>query len=403
MAPSIQDDANETQIPTPISTTKFIQRLLETKFGTQLMLLPDLSTFTQSTTSQPASANVSDEHTLQLAQIHLHIYKIDGIRSVSKKDTWNLSAALKEIRVIQGAFPAVAHDDTALLSMAATFHIVCSVDDEMENLDPPIARKAIRDAFQILDDRNSAALASQSLATEKSRNLIKLSNDRWSDRRPLKSLHQRLGSSAFETAAQVGEMVPALLGTYLIHLAHLLPASTYNAIRNGTHSFCTGLRDELEYRDPSMIDLVTVEAYSHIRTRTIGLSAFFNILGGSLCPDSPTADGRSIQELKRLVSQVAELQNNILGLRKDLLEKERFNIIIVRSHVMRTGSWDERMGESLRHFVRMHNEKVKDAVECWENIVKGEVDNGTRRFVDAVLGFVVRHFLWAEKSKRYQS
>jgi hypothetical protein len=385
------------------------ERTLDTMFGKQVVLLPDLTSIIEPDDHQLANATLSDERAQRLAQIHYDTYNIDSIPAATRAVQWNIHSALKEVFIVCRAFPAISDDDTAVLAMAATFHIICCIDDRIEHLPHPTARKAIDDGLQMLHDMSFASSSHHNTNDEPVVSLSSPSREPWSQRRRLHPLRQRLGIPSNHSASQEGSLAPALLGTFLISISRLLPSYTYNSIRHSIDSFWTGLQDENKYRHASRIDSLTVEAYSAIRSRTIGLASFFDVLADKLCPGSTDLSSAPVQELTRLVSKVAELQNNILGLRKDLEEDERFNIIIVRAHAMMKDDghfgtdWDTVVGECLSHFVRMHNEKVKETVRCWEEIVNRQLGDGVRRFVDAVLGFVVRHYQWAEKSKRYQA
>jgi hypothetical protein len=99
------------------------------------------------------------------------------------------------------------------------------------------------------------------------------------------------------------------------------------------------------------------------------------------------------------VATIVGLQNDLVGLRKDVEEGEKMNHAILLT---------ERKGLGLRQAVEVavekHNQCVRDMLEEVERLERRiDAKGGWRELRECMVGFVGTHFEWATAAKRYKT
>lgn len=169
---------------------------------------------------------------------------------------------------------------------------------------------------------------------------------------------------------------------------------------NDICGFCEGQRQEFLFRQGKIG--TNLETYLRIRPQTMVVMPFFTMIG-SLRFSEREWYFEEIKELERRVCQVVGLQNDLLGLEKDLENGEVMNAVIISARNKAVGQKTDISHEHIEQICDLHNAWTSSTVEAWEVIqrsTKSELEEtilGT-----GVLAFADTHLKWCVSSKRYQ-
>ncbi|TKA79830.1 hypothetical protein B0A55_02786 [Friedmanniomyces simplex] len=297
-----------------------------------------------------------------MAEFHAAMY----INNSNDSRAPALKNAQRDIAAIELAFPAV-QDESILLAMAAWLSFLCSVDDEVERLDVDTAELALSD---------SATILTSSLR----------SNERSS---------QRYGGACLDPAC---DAIRAWTKNFIRQLRGLVPLAVYNRLIDSVLDVLEAMLAEVLLRQTSAVD---IETYLLVRTRTVGLRPFFVLLQADLQLDvgGPSSDS-ALHALEANVTLAVALQNDIVGLWRDLAEGESFNIITLAAGL---SGYD--LQTAIRSAVDMHNHAASTAcflmVSMSDHSNSGALDVACRRYAASVCALVATHFAWASSAKRY--
>lgn len=183
----------------------------------------------------------------------------------------------------------------------------------------------------------------------------------------------------------------------------LLPTTTYTPFVGDVNEIFDAMLVEMDFRESSP---TTVESYMKIRKVTIAISPFFTLLEGSVDLDFKSD---ALAELKELLKEACGLQNDLIGLDKDIQTGWPMNVIMVlreldMKQLLVRGLEEEEaqiMRQSVKEACDMHNEAVGKAVERWEAIRASNMKS-EKQLSDLMMVFMNRHFQWAIVSKRYK-
>ncbi|KAK4550837.1 hypothetical protein LTR36_000417 [Oleoguttula mirabilis] len=301
-------------------------------------------------------------------QLHLHrltdTHHVFYLADAAITTSLARKKAAKDIAAIRLAFPRV-YDDKIVLAMATWFALLCTVDDAVEKLAVSAAELAI----------------AQSIATlEKSMRPGKPRKPSFYD------------PSCFADDIQ---RVSAVIKAFVSQMRGLLPERAYIAFIAAIINVLQGISAERVYRELGDIDEQT---YINIRLRTVGLQPFFVLLSHTFRVASCEASaGSLLMVLESSLALAVGLQNDILGLSKDLQLGEICNFVILDSQ--RSGhGFDSSLGKA----VRMHNAAVEEAVDSWAKLTEHCGSScGLSSYADSILGFAATHFVWASSAERY--
>lgn len=135
----------------------------------------------------------------------------------------------------------------------------------------------------------------------------------------------------------------------------------------------------------------------------MGVMPFFTMIG-SLRVSERERHFEEIKELERRVCQVVGLQNDLVGLEKDLKNGEIMNAVIITARDKAVGQETDISHQHIEEICDLHNDWMLSTVEAWEVIqrsTKSELEEmilGTE-----VLAFADTHLKWCVSSKRYQA
>ncbi|GKZ27845.1 hypothetical protein AbraIFM66951_006749 [Aspergillus brasiliensis] len=113
----------------------------------------------------------------------------------------------------------------------------------------------------------------------------------------------------------------------------------------------------------------------------------------------------AIFDLQRAVSLAAGLQNDLIGLEKDLHDNESMNAVVVALREMDKDASDQSsLREATCRVLRMHNncvEAIFRILEIWNKLEAIEISD--EEFCGHVIaGFAGSHMMWCTSTKRYR-
>jgi hypothetical protein len=165
---------------------------------------------------------------------------------------------------------------------------------------------------------------------------------------------------------------------------------------------CKGLIWELDYREGNVIEK-DLRTYLQIRSRTIGITPSFVLVYHLHCPTNRSK--AAFIDLQRVVSLAAGLQNDLIGLEKDLQNGEFMNAVAVALRAMEKETSDQAaLSEAISSISRIHNECIETIfimLEGWKSVGSTAVENEI--FCSHVIAaFTESHMSWCTTAKRYK-
>lgn len=321
-----------------------------------------------------ADASESQQHTTYVSSHHRY-------RQVA--EPWHgsdlHSASVADIRAINLAFDIV-QQPAIVLSMAAWFTTLCTIDDLVEMLPPPSVRQSLLESSSII----RTAYVPHSVSAKGQ------------------------GSASTDAImAKVAHVSRAFRG----HVMKLLDRVTFENVIDGVCDTWAGIMAESCHREKNESGSValTIERYMSIRTRTIGLAPFIALLECELIP----GNHEKSETLKKLESEVGVLiglQNDLLGLERDLELGEMMNLVFIadistvpgRRMSMGQDRGMPLLDEEVKRAVTWHNETLDSVKELKRSIMARPEDTGEKNMAQALHDFVATHFDWARQAQRYR-
>ncbi|KAF7189632.1 hypothetical protein HII31_09076 [Pseudocercospora fuligena] len=317
--------------------------------------------------------------------------------------SWSWKRAAIEVIAVRKAFPLI-NNEHAIQAMIAWFYLLCHVDDEVEKLDSNTAKITLQKSIYLMRHsciwRQCPDVRSGSM-DEKLRQI------------PDQRRHDSpLNRSSSPTRSQSEKSIPSSDGSdasiavltmteaFVRQMFRVLPPYAIRNVAQSIVKVWQFMCVEFDERARSTSG-PSPEAYLAVRTHTIGLEPFFTILESLLLDrrdDTPTA---SYATLIASVSLAVGLQNDIVGLEKDLSIGERLNMILLATKQ----NEEQDLETALTMAIAMHNDAVKTSLSCYQELI-----SGISCFADQDLGLVAKsallflrtHYSWATHSRRYQ-
>lgn len=309
-----------------------------------------------------------------------------------KSELWTWKKAAIEVLSVRKAFPLI-DDQHALMAMTAWFHFLCTIDDLVEGMTDSAGRLALQQSIRLIRESCvwGPGLDSKSISSSTRKELSPSTN----------RISCASSDTTSDTSSRGSEGGPVVqLTQALIRRYHKVLAPEH--IRHCAETVISVLQFmHLERGSRMGPEGLTPEDYLCLRTHTIGLAPFFAIIRCFLCSPSPSEDDQISQLLASLCSSVTlavGLQNDIVGLEKDMAEGEQFNMI---SLLVKQQSQD--LEAAFTTVIDMHNKAVDSALTCWTQLTRARnLTSPSRKYADCLLGFLATHYAWATHSRRYQ-
>lgn len=222
------------------------------------------------------------------------------------------------------------------------------------------------------------------------------------------------GDAVKLTAIQTETMSPENTGIQHLaqvlhdHSARLLSSASAHAFHNAVCDVLWAHVDEIGFLEGRIFN--DLPAYMKIRCRTIALCPFFEVIKCEYLPKNWQSNSVWWDTLQLEVSRIAGLQNDLIGLERDLENGEQLNAVII---LMRSqcGSLSKHGYESETAFSQCisqisaeHNNSI---ARCLDKISELHEVSGVTE-LDAVTEVVQHittlgetHLKWCASSKRY--
>jgi hypothetical protein len=181
------------------------------------------------------------------------------------------------------------------------------------------------------------------------------------------------------------------------HLQALLPLSAYHDLCPDMIAVFEAMYEEISFRQLKDRDLAR---YLAIRAQTIALFPLFKLVRFS--SGSEPMASQQISQLESSVSLAVGLQNDIVGVDKDIAQGDWMNYPMVYAESCNSTDKLAAIEIGAQKGVENHNFAVKVAIEQW-NVIRDNGSSEDREVAAAILILVARHFKWASEAKRYKS
>ncbi|KAI9923920.1 hypothetical protein MW887_008225 [Aspergillus wentii] len=188
------------------------------------------------------------------------------------------------------------------------------------------------------------------------------------------------------------DQVGFILNAFRDHCGSQLSPTVADSLMQAVYGVFQGLIDEFSFRQGHLPN--TLETYMGIRNRTIGLDPFF-VLIRSIFHPSEYLDELAL--LQKTVCTVNGLQNDLVGLDKDLKEGELMNAVVVLQ-----GQDHQALLDTTQTVCLMHNKHILDAMDISQQLQMKMKDQNGAMFASILLAFTETHFKWCTLAKRYQ-
>lgn len=261
--------------------------------------------------------------------------------------------------------------------MCSWFALLCAVDDEIESLRPD---EALHILTRLILDIHQTRHGEIPKKRDIWRTTRAGPHDRQKQQHRLETLNQRLILSAQTT----------------------LPPTPYQEFLSQITQVWESMKDELTHRQSPQKQQHDENSYLQIRSLTVGLAPFFSILKTEFLSEETISNlsiAAHFDRLQEHISLAIGLQNDLVGLPRDLASSETWNLVLLKTQASPGVDISRAVGE----VVRMHNRQVLLAMEVFREIVERCGDRSDYTLVArSMLGFATRHFLWARKAERYR-
>ncbi|KAL2134071.1 hypothetical protein VTI74DRAFT_1067 [Chaetomium olivicolor] len=279
-----------------------------------------------------------------------------------------------EVNVISLFFPDI-QDDAVRIVFAAWLAFACVMDDILETLSIEDREAALLETIQLL---RPAPVSPPSL-----------------DRPASTGKDKRIQGHARVLYA---------------HGARYLSQKSASAFFKAVAEVLEAHADEIRFLHAHETD--SLPTYMSIRCRTIALNPFFEVIKSEYLPDIDAELNNALLHLQREVSCVAGLQNDMVGLVRDLEDGEQLNAVMVLMRGFKVVDMTQPDPKILARCVAMvnaeHNQSVARSIEhttlvhraaaalCCSSIAK--VEKVTRH----ILMMCETHLKWCASAKRYR-
>lgn len=278
-----------------------------------------------------------------------------------------------EIQSIAQLIPNT-HDPIYVLCLAANLFWLCAMDDLVESVRASDALDVLRSAQTIFLPHTDSATSTVPL------------------------------SASLTDVASPLSRADHMSTAYLHFLATHLPLTQLDSCRTTIVETLHDLLQETQLRqDPHP----TVEAYLVARKLSMAEAPFWFLSQGPAARRPMSQTSPALGKLMDLVALATGMQNDLLGLQKDLSTGDEMNYVLVAA---RQGG-EERLDDittpdqvwtHLESGVALHDASIREALECWSDIKRDEKGSQDEwDLADTLLIVLERHARWVATNKRY--
>lgn len=149
--------------------------------------------------------------------------------------------------------------------------------------------------------------------------------------------------------------------------------------------------------------ITDVPTYMRIRIRTIGLNPFFELIKSEYLPKEAFSDP-AWEPLQTQVSAAAGLQNDLIGLERDVEKGEILNAVLIgmRAKQMENDfvSPDELLSESVSNVKEQHNLAAQSSLESFSQLCQESSPHCVQEVARHILTVCQTHLMWCTSDRR---
>ncbi|KAK1753803.1 Iridoid synthase [Echria macrotheca] len=281
-----------------------------------------------------------------------------------------------EVNTINLFFPDI-ESDTIRICFTAWLAFICAVDDILEKMLPAEQESALLDCIHIINSDISHGL-----------------------------------SIPPSTVGAKEAAIQGMARTFHSHCSRYLSVHSAQAFFRAITVVFEAHLDEIRFLAGHLSNDFTT--YMGIRSRTIALSPFFEVIKSEYLPhDTFKGTTTMWDDLQHAVSCAAGLQNDLIGLARDLENGERLNAVMVLLPTLSDGDIQHTNRDALSQAVTLvaaeHNRSVSRAFECAGQVIMSSAEGLASESIVAVaqvarniLLLCETHLKWCASAKRYR-
>lgn len=296
-----------------------------------------------------------------------------------------------EVNAVCLFFPEM-ESDALKICFASWLALVCLVDDMIEDIPPRQADCAVMNSVHLLQHSGNRIFDSLCPSPPYAHRVIinfagtQLASD-------------KAGNSRDTT-------IPRMTQVFIDHCSRHLSNSSLDVFFQAVCNVFQSFLDEKSFLQSGSYDL---QVYMSIRSRTIAIRPFFEAIKNEyihedrrLCPA-----WEKLEHLQFEVDRAVGLQNDLVGLERDLKAKESMNAVVaaIRSSGGDVGNVEEELlNKCISQVSTIHNGHVTRALELYSQIdlaCKPILSHPSRETARLILMMSETHLQWCVSSKRY--
>ncbi|KAK4222042.1 Iridoid synthase [Podospora fimiseda] len=284
-----------------------------------------------------------------------------------------LDLCAAEVNAISLLFPDL-QSDSIHICFAAWLAFVCLMDDLLETLPFPEQEAVLIETIEIVLSRPT---------------------------------HVRINPLSAPTVRD--KRIQALAKALVDHCSHHLSSPTVNAFFRAAANVLQAHIDEVRFLEGRIQN--DLSTYLSVRSRTIALDPFFEVLKREYLPVEWQFN-TAWDNLQLEIGCSAGLQNDLIGLGKDLETGEQLNAVIVLLRALRGNLQDTDktlLTQCIDLVTTKHNQSVLRALNFAEEIIRSaetaspNVSAAVSQLTRHILLLTETHLRWCTKAKRYQT
>ena len=291
-----------------------------------------------------------------------------------------------EVDAINIFFPNIQAEDI-LICFTAWLAFACAMDDILETLPPLDGKAAMSDCIEIMQSR-----------LQPERSLLAPVQKVWDS---IISTWHTYWTSQIKADMRIQSLAQLLCE----HSARHLSKSSADVFFQTTCRVFSAHMDEISFlQDPSRNDFTT---YMTIRSRTIALNPFFEVIKCEFLTSDLQADP-ILEKLQHDVCYAAGLQNDLIGLERDIEEGELLNgvIVMLREEGRAVHELDQALlARYINQVTQEHNQSIARSLEDVEQIQRS-LSSAPKKALNEVIRHILwmgrNHLQWCMAAKRYQ-
>ncbi|KAF7158192.1 hypothetical protein CNMCM5623_002858 [Aspergillus felis] len=268
-------------------------------------------------------------------------------------------AALSQVQAVSLLFPD-CHADNICICMTAWVGTLCTVDDMLEDMEPLEAEAALHEIITVLEEKGTYT---SSLST-----------------------------------------VTVMVAKFKAHCEKYLPTALSHAVFRDVSETFQGMQQEMQLKRGSLpYDLDT---YMSIRTRTIGIRPLFTLALSTWRQDHIWSN--TLDNIQNEINMVAGLQNDLIGLEKDIRKGEQANAVVILMGKHYDQHLDrEDLQKVTKYLCERHNLAISRLIKQMEDLRRSAHLQDRDQVLEMVLLYMqllfsLTHFQWCTSAKRYK-